>query len=304
MDVQRILMPTDFSTCANHALTHAITLARRFGAELHFLHVTVMYEVDPTPMGEVFPGYEELHLRREEVTGRQMKQLLEKSHGEELSVVEAQVRGFSAAPTILDYIVDHGIDLVVLGTHGRRGLRRFVLGSVSEEVVRASPCPVLTVRDEEEVERFHEMQRIVVPFDFSADSRQALDTARELAAMYGAQVDLVYVVEPPFYTQLEVPLGRYTFEFDREKFALDMKAEMTKLIDDLDDAGPRVEGHVVDGFVAPTLIEFAETSGADLILIASHGLGGLERFLLGSVATKVVRSASCPVLTLRHPSEE
>ncbi len=309
MDIQRILMPTDFSTCANHALTHAITLARRFGAELHLLHVNVMYEVEPTPMDELFPGFEELHLRREEAIEKRMSLLLEQRHAEGLTIVEAQLRGFSAAPTILDYAVDEQIDLVVLGTHGRRGLRRFVLGSVSEEIVRAAPCPVLTVRDEEEVERFHEMRRIVVPFDFSADSRKALDAARELAAVYGAQIDLVYVVEPPLFTQLEVPLGRYTFEFDREKFALEMKAEMAKLVDGLDDdgadaTGPGVEGHIVDGFVAPALTRFAETSGADLILIASHGLGGLQHFLLGSVAAKVVRSASCPVLTLRSPAAD
>ena len=324
MDIQRILMPTDFSTCANHALTHAITLARRFGAELHLLHVNVMYEVEPTPAGEVFPGYEELHLRREEAIERQMSLLLDQRHAEGLLIVEAQLRAFSAAPAILDYVVGEQIDLVVLGTHGRRGLRRFVLGSVSEEVVRAAPCPVLTVRDEEEVERFHEMRRIVVPFDFSAESRKALDAARELAAVYGAQIDLVHVVEPPLYTQLDAPLGRFTFEFDREKFALEMKAEMTKLVDGLNNEGsavgssgaeglstdsphidsPHIEGHVIDGFVALALTKFAETSGADLILIASHGLGGLQHFLLGSVAAKVVRSASCPVLTLRHPAAD
>ncbi len=196
MKVERILMPTDFSDCANAALTHAVVLARQFEAELHLLNVVVLHQDDPNRPGETFPGFEDLHRRWEKAAAGQMKQLLAERPTRELTVFEAQRRDLAAAPAILEYATSEDIDLIILGTHGRRGLRRLFLGSVTEEVVRSAPCPVLTLRDDE-TGRFHEVNRIVVPFDFSADSHHALDTATELAAKYSATIDLVHVIEPP-----------------------------------------------------------------------------------------------------------
>ena len=150
MQLEKILMPTDFSACANSALAHAVDLAEHFDAELHLLHVVVLHQEDPYSPGQAFPGLEELHLRMEEAASHEMQLSIDAPRAAGLRVVETQARHVAAAPAILDYADRENVDLIVLGTHGRRGLRRFLLGSVAEEVVRSARCPVLTYRESKE----------------------------------------------------------------------------------------------------------------------------------------------------------
>ena len=301
MQPAKILMPTDFSACANSALGHAVDLAEHFGAALHLLHVVVLHQDDPHSPGHAFPGLEELHQHMEEAASSEMRRWTEDPRAAGLEVVEAQSRHIAAAPAILQYADREGVDLIVLGTHGRRGLRRFLLGSVTEEVVRSASCPVLTLREGAEARRFRELARIVVPFDFSEDSRTALAVARDLAASYGGRIDLVHVVQPAVDLQAEALLRGYVIEFDREKLYRRAEQRLSQAVEKLGPTAVPVERHLLDGHVASELTQHAETSGADLIVLASHGLSGLQHFLLGSVAEKVIRSAACPVLTLRPP---
>jgi nucleotide-binding universal stress UspA family protein len=304
MQLDRILMPTDFSDCANAALTHAVALARQFNAELHLLHVAVLHQDDPNRPGQAFPGFEELDRRMQEAAATRLKRLVEEHAARGLTVFEAQGRDLAAAPAILDYATEEEIDLIVLGTHGRRGLRRFLLGSVAEEVVRSAPCPVLTVRNVEEARRFQDLDLIVVPFDFSDDSARALAVAAELAATYGSRVELVHVIVPSIDLQAEVTLWAPTFDFDRADMVRRVERRLDAEIERLNRPQVRVTPRVLDGHVASSITRHADGSKADLIVLASHGLSGLEHALLGSVAAKVIRTASCPVLTLRPPAEE
>ena len=125
-------------------------LAKQFDAELHLLHVVVLHQDDPHSLGQAFPGLEELHQRMEEAAASEMKRSIDGPRDAGLRVVEAQKRHVAAAPAILEYAEREDVDLIVLGTHGRRGLRRFLLGSVAEEVVRSAHCPVLTYREGKE----------------------------------------------------------------------------------------------------------------------------------------------------------
>ncbi len=298
MRFERILMPTDFSDCANAALTHAVALARQFEAELHLLHVTVLHE---GASGPSFPGFEELHSRLEEAASSRISTMIDESKMKGLTVFKAHTRGVAAAPSILDYAAKEAIDLIVLGTHGRRGLRHFLLGSVAEEVVRSALCPVLTLRDEGKVRRLHELDRIVVPFDFSDDSRRALDFAVELAVMFGSRIDLVHVIVPSVDLHAEVAVWAGSVEFDRGEFQRWAQSRLEEVAAMVEKVPVNIQ--VLDGHVASALTRFASEEKADLIVIASHGLSGLQHFLLGSVAEKVIRSASCPVLTLRRPAD-
>ena len=298
MRIERILMPTDFSDCANAALTHAVALAHQFGAELHLLHAVVLHEEDPNRPGHSFPGLEELHRRLKEAAATGMEQLINDRQTKGITVFKAQRRGLTAAPEILAYAEDEAIDLIVLGTHGRRGLRHFLLGSVAEEVLRSANCPVLTIRDEEEVRRFHEVDLIVVPFDFSADSRRALEVARDLAAAYKSRIEVVHAVEAAMM------LSTYSIDFDYGAVFRRIERRLGEEIESLGDQDISIEPRVLDGHAASAITRHAEGSQADLIVLASHGLSGLWHFMLGSVAEKVIRSASCPVLTLRPPTEQ
>ena len=301
MQLDKILMPTDFSDCANAALTHAVALARQFEAELHLLHVTVLLQADPDRPEQAFPGYDELHRRMEEVASTRIQQLIDERQTKDLTLFQAHNRGIAAAPAILEYAAREAIDLIVLGTHGRRGLRHFLLGSVAEEVVRSASCPVLTIRDEEEVRRFHELDRIVVPFDFSDDSKRALEVAAKLAVTYDSRIDVVHVIVPSIDLQAEVAIWAPSFEFDRNEVFRRAERRLADAVEKLPEVPIKIQ--VLDGHVASALTRYADGEKADLIVLASHGLSGIEHFLLGSVAEKVIRSASCPVLTLRRPAD-
>jgi nucleotide-binding universal stress UspA family protein len=310
-DPKQILHPTDFSPSARAALQHAIALAREHGATLHLLHADPALTDDPIRGAfSVSLSEEEAYAEVEAQARKQLDALCAEAgldEAGEVDVVTAVKRGLAPGPVIVDYARHHDIDLIAMGTHGRRGVRRFVLGSVAEEVTRHAEADVLTVRaaDEAEVEALtpEAVERVLVPIDFSAYSRPLAEAAVTVARDYTAALDLLHVVEPlPF----PVPLMGAVTLYD---LVSNPKEEATKLLDRLADevrveGGPAIATHVEDGHAALTITEVAEARHSDLIVIASHGLTGLERVLLGSVTARVTRRAPCPVLVLRVPPSD
>jgi universal stress protein A len=146
LQYRSILAPTDFSTHAGVALRHACSLAHRLGAELHLLHVLPDFvPASPDPM--LAPNLPPEYFNRAEAKAREaLSTLLEPDWGRPASVKLA-VHWGSAVDGIVGYASDHAVDLVVIATHGRTGLRHVLLGSVAERIIREAPCPVLTVRD-------------------------------------------------------------------------------------------------------------------------------------------------------------
>ena len=302
MKIEKILLPTDFSDCAHAALDHALFLARQHGAQLHLLHVIVLHGEDPTETSQRFPDREEIFSRLEQLAGGEMRDLLAAHAEESLRLFEHQRRSISAAPAILEVADELGADLIVLGSHGRRGLRHFFLGSVAEEVVRTAHCPVLTLRESSSRGGTPRFGHLLVPVDFSPHARRALETARQLADLYGSELHLLHVVESPVIPPSYGPL--YSAAAAGVAFS-DLAREVEENLRDLLSRveGPDVNSNlqVVEGIAAPSITRYAEKIGADLIVIATHGLSGLEHFLLGSVTEKVMRTAPCPVLVLKQP---
>jgi len=299
LQIKTILYPTDFSKCAGHALPLALSLAECYGSDLHLLHATVLHEGDPGNAVHRLPSMEELYQLLERNAETQMKSTLEDHDAKGFSIQHAQVRGISAAGAILDYAAEGNIDLIVMGTHGRRGLRRLLLGSVAEEVVRVAPCPVLTVPEAGEVSDPGQIQKILVPVDFSEHSRLALRYAHELASGCGARLHLLHVVDevvyPEFYPPVVSPNHPVTDEL-RDQSIEQMKSLMGAV-----GPGPGSEAdiHVRSGRAAHAITDFAAELGADMLVIASHGLTGVRHMLLGSVTELVVRRAHCPVFTIK-----
>ena len=147
LEIRSILAPTDFSQHAAGGLRYACGLADRFGSTLHLLHVLpeVVAPIGPEPM--LVPTIPAEYYREAEETARQaMETALQAEWGRPASV-HHQVHWGDPVIAIVNYAREHGIDLVVISTHGRTGLRHVLLGSVAERIVREAPCPVLTVRD-------------------------------------------------------------------------------------------------------------------------------------------------------------
>lgn len=209
--------------------------------------------------------------------------------------------GLSPAVEILQYADECRPDLIVLGTHGHRGFRRLVLGSVAEEVVRHARCPVLTLRESEDGARPSVPESILVPVDFSESGEVGLDLARELAKDFDASLELLHVVEvyayPTFY-------GPVISAEASAKMAQIGRERLVELAEDLRADGIRVECVVRSGRAASEILDFAMKDGSDLIVIASHGLTGLDRMLIGSTAAEVVRSAEMPVLVVNALSRD
>ena len=298
LQIQSILLPRDFSSASDQALRHALDLARDTGATLHLLYASVLHEDPFAAVAEKTGSPDEKIKERlsKDPEGRPLTNLVDG-----LKVETAVERDIAAAPAILSYADDHDIDTIVMGTHGRRGVRRMLLGSVAEEVVRRASCPVLTVRgmDGEDTADDLSVRSILVPIDFSIHSREALRNARELAAHYGARLDLLHVVEerlpPAFY------VGGVGSIYDVEP-DIEEKARKKMKSFYLETGGPDVSEiayHAEPGQPAKHITEFAGEEGADMIVMSTHGLTGMEHFFMGSVAEKVVRRAPVPVFTIK-----
>jgi nucleotide-binding universal stress UspA family protein len=213
-------------------------------------------------------------------------------------VKKVKKRGLSAAPVIAEYASDHEIDLIVMGTHGRRGLGHVVLGSVAEEVVRSATCAVLTVRELSEPKPLETVEKILVPVDFSTHSQRSVSHAKELAALYGARLQLLHVFERPVYPSF--------YALDRDNFLRQMTEIEDTAVEHLrrifkESAGPKVsaEFHLIEGRASTDITDFANCNDSDLIVIATHGLTGIKRLFLGSVAEKVIRRAKRPVFVVK-----
>ncbi len=139
VSVRRILSPTDFSSCSRRALQYACMLATALGAELHLLHAVLFGE----PAGADAEGTASTG----ELLAREAEHLRAEAGSTALDLRQVERRGYSPGVVILEYAAEINAELIVLGTHGRRGAARLLVGSVAEEVIRYANCPVLTVRE-------------------------------------------------------------------------------------------------------------------------------------------------------------
>jgi nucleotide-binding universal stress UspA family protein len=299
LELKRILYPTDFSPCAEQALPHAVALARRFGAELHLLHALILHGYDPNNPELSFPEPEQdLQERFSASVADHLSRLVKTQVAGQLVVHRVQRKGISAGQVILEYAGERDIDLIVMGTHGRRGLRHLFLGSVAEDVIRHAGCPVLTVHEQEKPQPEVEITRILVPIDFSDYSRQALVHAKGLARILGARLQLLHVIEQTVHPAFYSP-GRESYLDLAPGLKADAKDELDRLLTESPGEAPEAELHVVEGHAHQQIVQFAVEHGSQLIVIATHGLAGLEHLLLGSTTEKVIRQATCPVFTVR-----
>ncbi|NBC18456.1 MAG: universal stress protein, partial [Bacteroidetes bacterium] len=275
LDLHRILYPTDFSDCAEVALRDALDLAVRTGATLEALHVL------PGPSeydGNASSQEATIHLR--EAVNRQLGKLsAEERDG--LSLEYSVAAGRHPGPAAVIHAEERRADLIVLGTHGRRGLRHLLLGSVAEEVIRAAPCSVLAVRCDEEQ---HPSRRnhLLVPIDFSESAREALREAKRVAAHYDASMTLLFVAEEhlvPTFSDTGIP----AFSLVQPDPEMVEQAGDALRRFDADTPGPEAPTtyEVRRGQPHEEIVEFAHVQQADLIVMARRGLTGEDhpRFL-------------------------
>lgn len=279
--IQTILFPTDFSDCAEGAFSNAAFLAERFGATLHVLHV----REDPG-----FPARDwadDLAITPEDVlSDLRMPTEPQKPNWGLVDLVDHETEAADVAAAILHHAAALRADLIVMGTHGRSGVERTLLGSVAEAVARHAKCPVLTVRPSAGGDE-SALRRVLVAVEEAAPEPPQVAWAARLAQAYGSHLDLVRVVSPSLLHPGETPAHRNGHRDLRE---LEERLEAT---------GLEVSSRVVDGEPGPALLGAAEALAPDLIVVGSHGRTGVRRAILGSVSEQVLRDAPCPVFVAR-----
>jgi nucleotide-binding universal stress UspA family protein len=297
IEFKRILCPVDFSDSSNRALAHAAALARWYGAQLTVLHIVPTFDPMQVQAELGVPVQIVNPMTREEVMGG-MRLFLERAGVSSDAHLVAEPGDASAA--IVDQALTTGADLIVIGTHGRRGFKRLLLGSVAETVLREAPCPVLTVSPHtaattSDVVTF---KRILCPIDFSPSALLAFGFALDLARQADGLVTLLHVVEwlpedePRTSAHFNVP------EF-RGLMANDAKQRLRSLVSEESQVWCEIDDVIVSGRAHREILRAAEARSADLIVMGSQGRGGVGLALFGSTTQQVVRGAPCPVLTVR-----
>ena len=299
--VKNILFPTDYSACSDAAYPQAVFLARQYEAHLHLLHIDTLGAALPEEEDPAIFDSELLTIRRKDVVYESEEVILKNEMRNGVPVSETEMSSISAHEGILDYVERHNIDLVVLASHGKHGVERFLLGSTAEKVTRHAPCPVLSIRCREfkEPSLPELINSILVPVDFSDSSQLALRWAKNWAAMYDARIDLLHVIDaltiPPVYKT-----GGYiahNIDLDLEQ---EIKQQLRNLDSDTKGPVPASRFDVWSGNAAAEIIDYANRY-SDMVIITSHGLTGLKHFLIGSVAEKITRRVQRPVLVLKSP---
>ena len=294
MKFQNILVPIDFSEFSSNVLNYAIGLAEKFHSKLILLHAVVLFE-DDVNEEQRLQEYEEWVRKREKNINAHMKKNELRVNQKGISVDSVILRSISAADAILEYLNDHSCDLIIMGTHGRTGLKHIFLGSVAEKIVRLSPIPVLSVH--RSVQDFR-IENIIAPIDFSIYSKNAADYAISIAENFKAQVNFIHVIEKEIHPSFYASGVESIFQIDtglQDRVIQNMQGFLEEQLNS--DIKPRFM--VKEGRAHREIVEYAKEEKADLIVISTHGLTGLEYLLLGSTTEKVVRWASCPVLTLK-----
>jgi nucleotide-binding universal stress UspA family protein len=292
MTFTKILCPTDFSPGSRQAMRLATDLANRDEAELVIAH---SWYVPPTAFaGEQAFSPEVLQDMADDAQ-RDLDAAVREASGDGARRVSGKLLSGTPWAEIETALEKEPFDLCVIGTHGRTGLSRILLGSVAEKVIRHSPCSVLAVRSQSERAPSAPFAHVLIPTDFSESARLALDLATQLVRPDGT-ITLLHVLEIPIIYSGEMSLDDIRRVLDKESAtALDqeaarLRAKTTATVEVISRVG-------YPG--AQTLAALDADRSVDLVVMGSHGRTGIKRVLLGSVAEKVVRHAHCPVLVAR-----
>jgi nucleotide-binding universal stress UspA family protein len=283
-----VLLPFDGSDGAAAALHHAGELALWADATIHVLFVADTTRDSVTVVEtEVVDA---LARKGEDIVEEATETLRTLGVDAESDVVQG-----NPAPTIVEYADRYDQDLIVMPTHGRQGVSRYLLGSLTEKVVRLSSVPVLTARMRPDEQLRFPYENILLPTDGSAGAAHAAEVGLALAGTLDATVHVLSAVDD---LSLGVDVRSSVSREEREQEATDAVAEIVSKADS--HGVTDTVRHVEHGSPVQTILDTIEATGIDAVVMGTRGNRGTDRILLGSVAEKTVRSAPVPVITVGH----
>ena len=291
---KRILIATDFSECSRGALDICISVSKCMKLKLYVLHT-----IEKLP-------HDYMHLLSS-TTHSNMKQKLEEEARnninsmlpKELLETETAVPIIRFGKPFLEIIKvakEKDVDIIAVGTHGRAGADRVILGSVAEMVVRKAGCSVMVIRSR----KYVGFKRIIVPIDFSDCSRKALEYAAATARAHRSKLTILHVYEEAF---IEPYVRAANTEEEAQEIVRGIEQDNEVKYDDflkkIDLSGVEYDRLLRKGIPSNEIVETAREQKAQLIVVGTHGRSGIKHMLIGSDAEEVVRNAPCDIVVVK-----
>lgn len=281
--MKKLLVPTDFSEHAYYALKAAATIAKKFGCEIHLLHIMDMPQYSG---GITNIGMESFLAMREKMEGVGLVKALDKEWDRFTGQpflkdvkTKTHVKFGDIYEEIQDFADAHEVDMIVMGSHGARGLKEFFGGSNTERVVRLVQQPVLAIK--QDADKF-EIKNIVFASNFFGEVGQVFETIKEFAEGFDATLHLLKVVTPDDFersSRSRKMMHDFVEKFDLKKYTVNIYNEAS----------------IEDG-----INSFSEEVKPDIVSLTTHGFTGVARLLSGgSIAEDMVNRAKTPVLTIK-----
>jgi nucleotide-binding universal stress UspA family protein len=290
MSFNKILLPLDGSQLAEKALNPAVALAEALSAKIVLLRVVVPLSINLDP-----DLYQRLIDEGQEEAERYLSGIQLRSLFSTVPVKGETVVG-KAANSILDFVQENGIDLIVMASQGRSGIDRWVYGSVADKILQKANCSLAIIHPQVKTEPFAN-QRILVPLDGSMQAERALGPALLLTHETAAEMILLRVAEIPPIPKEPVE-GWPGIESVMEIAEQDAKMYLRRVQESLIDGRVQINIQVNAGPVAESIIRMANEQQVDLIIMTSHGRSGIDRWVFGSIAGKTLRGAQCATLVV------
>ncbi|MEQ9186096.1 MAG: universal stress protein [Cryomorphaceae bacterium] len=274
--MKKILVPTDFSECAEHAVEVASNLARKLDARLYILHVMNIPVYD---RNDSFQSYADAAegIFWMKLVKKRFNELFKKPFLEGVNAIEV-LQFDGVYDTITSQAAEHGIDLIVMGSHGDTGAHEVFIGSNTEKVVRLAECPVLTVKHRHES---FDLKNVVFASNFLGEAKENFERLFSFIKAFDAHIHLVKVITPDHFESTP-----YTEKLMKE-FIDDWKLKnyTTHIFN---------ERTIHDG-----ILEASKRLNVDMIAMETHGRAGFARFIYGSQTESIVNHADIPVLSMK-----
>jgi len=300
---RKILVPLDGSELAEYAIKPAFTLAAHNRSELTLLRVPIVGDIVSYGLSPQDLVWRDEVLRTNFGEAEHyLAQVRDHYQQTGVTIRPVTVSG-DPASTIVDYARAESIDLIVMSTHGRTGISRWVLGSITERVLRQAPCPVLVIRNSQPIER------ALITLDGSPLSQLALAPGVSVASQLGAQLTLLTIATSQSKASLEsaftlAQTGPEPVHSECGSTRELAEAYLNSLVHqgltaEMTSSEPHLE--VMEGPPAHAILEYAEANNITLLIMATHGRSGLLRWVYGSVTEKVLRNSRAALLVVRPP---
>jgi nucleotide-binding universal stress UspA family protein len=293
MQLKSILCPIDFSDFSAAAYQYALSLAEHYKAKVIALHVVEVWKYPFADYAAYEADYAKFSRAMNEGGEVELRQFVEK-HPHPGIRPQLVVHQGSSSDCILSFAETENIELIVMGTHGRRGFDRLVLGSTTDRVMRKAACPVLVISKachsfiaaDLEGRHAHRLRRILYCTDFSKNSERALSYAISATAEYDAELTLLHVVE-------HVP-----HSFKKDELVVSCAGELDKLVAADIRKNCKIKMAVRVGKPYEQIVRHAVEEQIDMVAMAARGAEALDRAVFGSTTYRVIQLGPCPVLAV------